>query len=319
MRLDKIIKQKYDFDVSGLGAYVEEQGRDILTKSVLGGRTKSMFTIQSGIKGSERLKFLDDTVTFQDGSTCGNTPAGDTVFTNKNIATVPIEILKKFCAKDLNGKWAQLELKAGAAAQNEELPFEQIITAYFMSLVDREVEYLIHRGDDSLGSGNLSFFDGFIKILKADSNVVTSSGTDYTMTNANAFDIFRDMNESIPTAVRETMDAKIFCGLDNIDHLKRNLMDLNLFHEAVTDDYRSYRLPGTSTMVEALPGLDGQGYMFAGKPSNFIIGVDLESDDEGFDMWFEKKDNAIYMRTEFRMGVQFAYATETTDWTEATS
>ena len=67
MSLKKFIKQKFDYDVSGLAAYVDEQREDLITRSVTEARTLRYITIQEGIKGSEEIKLLDDTLTYQAG------------------------------------------------------------------------------------------------------------------------------------------------------------------------------------------------------------------------------------------------------------
>ena len=107
MSLKKYIKSTFDFDVSGLGAYVDEQSEEILVKQVTAGRTLEKITIQEGIKGSEEIKLMDDSVVYQAGD-CTMTASGDTVFTDRAIAVETLGFMKKFCQKDLAGFWTQL-------------------------------------------------------------------------------------------------------------------------------------------------------------------------------------------------------------------
>ena len=85
MSLKKYLRTKFDWDVAGLAAYVDEQREDLIVKSVTEARTLQYVTIQQGIKGSQELKLMDDSIVYQDGD-CTMTPDGDTVFTDRAIA-----------------------------------------------------------------------------------------------------------------------------------------------------------------------------------------------------------------------------------------
>ncbi len=73
MSLKKYLKGKFDWDVSGLAAYVDEQREDLIVKSVTEARTLQYVSIQQGIKGSQELKLMDDSIVYQDGD-CTMTP-----------------------------------------------------------------------------------------------------------------------------------------------------------------------------------------------------------------------------------------------------
>jgi len=53
MSLKKMIKDKFDYDVSGLAAYVDEQREQLTVRAVTEAKTLQYITIQEGIKGSE--------------------------------------------------------------------------------------------------------------------------------------------------------------------------------------------------------------------------------------------------------------------------
>ena len=155
MNLKKYISSKFDFDVTGLGAYVDEQSDEILVKQVTAGKTLEKITIQEGIKGSAEIKLMDDSVVYQAGD-CTMTASGDTVFTDRAIAVETLGFMKKFCQKDLDGFWTQLNLRAGAMAEDEELPFEAMIVEYLLNLHSKELDKLIWKGNKATGTGNLA-------------------------------------------------------------------------------------------------------------------------------------------------------------------
>lgn len=325
MDLRKVINNKFGYDVGDLAPYVEERDMDLLTKAVLGGRSTSLFRIQEGVKGKEKLKFLDTTITFQDGSACldpTSNASGDTTFTDKNIETTPISVVQDFCNEDLVGNWTQLALEAGAHNQNEELAFEEQIVNYIIMKIATEKEKAIHRSDSTLSSGNFQFFDGLVKILKADANVVDgTAGTNVTnVTNSNAFQFFLDIHDQIPEQIIEESDLGIFCPYEYLKKLRRDVQSQNLFHHEVNaQDKLQMELPGTGVTVYALPGLNDQDYVFAARRSNIVIGADLQSDDETFRVWYSQDKNKIYGMTTFRVGVQFGHATEIVDWSGTSS
>ncbi len=59
MSLKKYLSTKFNWDVSGLAAYVDEQREDLIVKSVTEARTLQYVSIQQGIKGSQELKLMD--------------------------------------------------------------------------------------------------------------------------------------------------------------------------------------------------------------------------------------------------------------------
>ena len=146
MSLKKLITEKFDYDVTGLTAYVDEQQDEILTKQVTRGKTLDYIMIQEGVKGSQEIKLLDDTLTYQTGD-CTMTASGDTVFTDRAISVEDLGYMKKFCQKDLAGFWTQLELTAGAMAEDKDLPFEEAIVNYVLELHSNELDKLIWRGN----------------------------------------------------------------------------------------------------------------------------------------------------------------------------
>jgi hypothetical protein len=67
MSLKRTIKEKFDYDVSGLATYVDEQRESLIVRAVTEATTLQYITIQEGIKGSEELKLMDDSIVYQTG------------------------------------------------------------------------------------------------------------------------------------------------------------------------------------------------------------------------------------------------------------
>ena len=309
MSIKKYVKSNFDYNVSGLQPYVDEQREDLIHRSVTEAQTLQYIAIQQGIKGSEELKLLNDSIVYQTGD-CSMSPSGDTVFTDRAIAVETIGYLKRFCQKDLAGFWTQLALRPGAMAEDKTLPFEQILINYLLELHAFELEKLIWQGNKVTGSGNLAFMNGFNQFLTVANGCVdlnTSGATSIDATNA--FDIFYEAFTNTPSNIAEGQDFICFTGRENFNFLLKNLVDLNLYNynPAQIATLSELLLPGTNMRVVKVNGLNGTTKIYTGRASHFFFGTDLSSDFESYDLWYSFDDDVIYLRSKFRAGVQVPF------------
>lgn len=316
MSLRKTIQSTFDYDVSGLGAYVDEQSDNLIVKQVTEAKTLQYINIQQGVKNSAELKLLDDTLTYQDG-TCSMTASGDTVFTDRALTVATLGFKKKFCSKDLDGFWTQLQLRAGAMDEDKELIFEEEITNYLLALHAKELDKMIWRGDTSLASGNLSKMDGFAKLLTVSNGCVDlNTASTAAISASNAFDVFYACFENTPEEIAEADDFICFTGRENFNFLIKDLVDQNFFHyspaEIATMD--SVIVPGTNMRVVKVNGLNTKDDIYTGKASEFFFGTDLESDLDTYELWYSQDDDVIYIRSKFRAGVQVPFLGQIGVW-----
>jgi hypothetical protein len=309
MSIKKYVKSNFDYNVSGLQPYVDEQREDLIHRSVTEAQTLQYIAIQQGIKGSEELKLLNDSIVYQTGD-CSMSPSGDTIFTDRAIAVETIGYLKRFCQKDLAGFWTQLALRPGAMAEDKTLPFEQILINYLLELHAFELEKLIWQGNKASGSGNLAFMNGFNQFLTVANGCVdlnTSGATSIDATNA--FDIFYEAFTNTPSNIAEGQDFICFTGRENFNFLLKNLVDLNLYNYNPTQiaTLSELLLPGTNMRVVKVNGLNGTTKIYTGRASHFFFGTDLSSDFESYDLWYSFDDDVIYLRSKFRAGVQVPF------------
>lgn len=309
MSIKKYVKSNFDYDVSGLSPYVDDQREDLIHRSVTEAQTLSYIAIQQGIKGTEDLKLLNDSIVYQTGD-CSMSPSGDTVFTDRQISVETIGYLKKFCQKDLAGFWTQLALRPGAMAEDKTLPFEQVLINYLLELHAFELEKLIWQGNKVSGSGNLAFMNGFNQFLTVANGCVDLNLSGATQIDAtNAFDIFYEAFVNTPANVAEGQDFICFTGRENFNFLLKNLVDLNMFNynPAQIGTMNEILLPGTNMRIVKVNGLNGTTKIYTGRASHFYFGTDLSSDFESYDLWYSFDDDVIYLRSKFRAGVQVPF------------
>ena len=316
MSLKNKIKQTFDYDVSGLGTYVDEQSEELIVKQVTSAQTLQYINIQQGIKSSEELKLMDDTITYQAGD-CSMTASGDTVFTDRAISVETLGFKKAFCNKDLVGFWTQLQLRAGAMAEDKELIFEEEMINYLLEKHARELDKMIWQGNKSTGTGNLQFMNGFTQFLTVVNGCVDlNASSTAAITNSNAYDTFYEMFTESPTAVAEADDFVCFTGRENFNKLMKNLVDLNFFHYSPNEiaTMNEVMLPGTDMRVIKVNGLNGKDDAYTGKASAFTFGTDLESDLDNIELWYSQDDDKIYIRSKFRAGTQVPFLDEIGVW-----
>jgi hypothetical protein len=316
MSLKKFIKQKFDYDVSGLAAYVDEQREDLITRSVTEAKTLRYITIQEGIKGSEEIKLLDDTLTYQAGD-CEMTPAGDTVFTDRAIAVETLGFMKSFCNKDLAGFWTQLGLRPGAMAEDKNLPFEQQIIDYLLKLHSRELDSLIWKGNKATGTGNLQWMNGYRQFLTTGNGCVNlNTSSTASISASNAYDVFYESFENTPANIAESADFVCFTGRENFNFLIKDLVDQNFFHysPAAIATMDEVIVPGTNMRVVKVNGLNGLDNIYTGRASEFVFGTDLRSDFDNFELWYSQDDDVLYLRSKFRAGVQVPFLNQIGVW-----
>ena len=251
MSIKKYVKSNFDYDVSGLSPYVDDQREDLIHRSVTEAQTLGYIAIQQGIKGTEDLKLLNDSIVYQSGD-CSMSPSGDTVFTDRAISVETIGYLKKFWQKDLAGFWTQLALRPGAMAEDKTLPFEQILINYLLELHAFELEKLIWQGNKLSGAGNLAFMNGFNQFLTVANGCVALNTSGATSIDAtNAYDIFYEAFTNTPSNIAEGADFICFTGRENFNFLLKNLVDLNMFNynPAQIATMNEILLPGTNMRI----------------------------------------------------------------------
>jgi hypothetical protein len=321
MSLKRTIQEKFSYDVSGLASYVDEQREALTVRAVTEAKTLQYVNIQEGIKGSEEIKLMDDSIVYQAGD-CSMTPSGDTVFTDRAIAVETLGFMKSFCNKDLAGFWTQLGLRPGAMAEDKELPFEQQIIDYLLKLHSYELDKLIWKGNKSTGSGNLAFMNGFRQFLTTGNGCVDLNASSVASISAsNAYDVFYECFENTPSNIAESGDLICFTGRENFNYLMKDLVDQNFFHYSPANiaTMDEIIVPGTNMRVVKVNGLNGLDNIYTGRASEFVFGTDLRSDFDNFELWYSQDDDVLYLRSKFRAGVQVPFLNQIGVWNGTSS
>lgn len=282
------------FDLTQLTSYVEENRLPLIKKAVLGGKTIGLINLQTDIKGSAAINLIDVNPALQEGG-CGWNAQGGATLSQRVINTKLLKSNQAYCDKDFTSYWANYMVKV--AAGKEQLPFEEYITDMTIAKINEGVEKMVWQGDSSKGAE----FDGFLKVLGAEDEVITVNGTGAAAAIKAAY-------MAIPEQVID--EAVIFVGADTFREYVQSLVEKNYFHYDANTATGEVMIPGTNTKVIAVNGLNTSKKVVAGKPSNFVYGCDLLNDKEEFDFWYSKDNREFRLAVQFNAAVQVAYPNE---------
>lgn len=160
------------FDVTALTAWVKQEPNKFYTGAVLGAKTASLIRdkgiLMTGVKNAETINILETDATFQaDG--CSWNSSGTTTLTQRTVTVGKVKIQEAICVKTLDSYFTNQALALGSKYGSDSDLYAAIADTYFQKKLDltaSQIETAIWRGDTG-GSGNLQYWDGFIKILKA--------------------------------------------------------------------------------------------------------------------------------------------------------
>lgn len=288
-------------NVESLTTYVDEQRLPLIRKAVLAPKSADLFNLQTGVKSKAALNILTTNVVFGDGSSCGWNQAGTNTLSQREIEVGKVKVNMNFCDRTLLDYWCGYEVKV--AAGKETLPFEEAFIADIIAHVNAEVEKAIWQGDKTNGTGNMDIFDGLLTILADEDDVIKLDAVEGNNVAQEVYDAYAN----IPLEVLHT--SSVVCGEDTFRAYIGELNAANLYHyDPKVDEGMSIVIPGTSTRIYGVPGLNGTGKIVAGDlKGNFFYGTDLEGDQEVFDFWYSKDNQEFRLAIKFNAGVQVAF------------
>lgn len=285
-------------NVSALSAYVEEQRLPLIRKTIFAAPSVKFFNLQTGIKHSAALNILNTTVAFGDGATCGWDEAGTSAFSQRVLEVGNFKVNMSFCDKAMLKYWNGYEVRV--AAGQKSLPFEEDFVAGVIDGIKDKMERNIWQGVKANDR-----MDGILTILAGEQSVIEPTVPQAATTYEKALLVYK----AIPAAILDR--AEIFMGVDDFRDLVLELTAKNLYHYSPEVDARmEIVLPGTSTRVHGVSGLNGTSKMVAAKPENIYYGVDMEGDDEKFDLWYSQDNQEFRLAINFNAGVQVAFPDE---------
>ena len=289
-----------NFVVETLPAYVAEN-KDLLLKNfaLVGGGTRSRISVQTGVKSSAAINFLEVNPTLQDGNVCGFTAQGDVTLTQRVIETKTKKVNLEICPETLRGKYAEYLITTSAT--EESLPFEQYIMEGLTNSLNKKIEKAIWQGEGDV--------NGFAQTIDTPV-VVTASGDIY------------DEIEAVYMAIPEealAYGAEIYVSPADYRKFLLALVKKNYYHyasatEAAPDEFF---FPGTDAKVVKTDGLAGTNVIYGTFAKNLFYGCDMEGDAEDIKVWWSDDDQVYKVLAKWNMGTQVAFPNLVAKYTRA--
>ena len=299
-----------NFVVSSLPAYVQDN-KDLIIKNfaLVGTASRQRFGIQTGIKTSAYLNYLELNPTLQDGKGCGFTALGSATLTQRTITTAIIKVNMDICPDSLLGKYAEYLVRIGA--NSNELPFEQYIIDGVTTEINKKIEKLIWQGDTTQASNtDLKWLNGILKQLASDSDKVAVS----IAANTAIYDAIKAVYLAIP---EETLErgAEIYVSPANYRDFLMAMVEKKYFNYSGPQDSapEEFVFPGTDVKVVKTPGLAGvNDRIVASFPENFVYGCDAEGDLEDVKIWFSDDDDLFKLKVKWNSGIAYRFPNQVT-------
>ena len=299
-----------NFVVTSLPAYVQDN-KDLIIKNfaLVGTASRQRFGIQTGIKTSAYLNYLELNPTLQDGKGCGFTAAGSATLTQRTITTAVIKVNMDVCPDSLLGKYAEYLVRIGA--NSNELPFEQYIIDGVTTEINKKIEKLIWQGDTSKSSDtDLKWINGILKQLASDSDNVDVP----IAANTAIYDAIKAVYLAIP---EETLErgAEIYVSPANYRDFLMAMVEKKYFNYSGPQDSapEEFVFPGTDVKVVKTPGLAGvNDRIVASFPENFVYGCDAEGDLEDVKIWFSDDDDLFKLKVKWNSGIAYRFPNQVT-------
>ena len=279
------------FDLTALSTYTDELSLELIAKAVLTTDLMSDIDVRSGLSaGTVAINLMDGDLDVSDLA-CGWNPSGDVNFSQVDISIADKQVKMNLCPDDLRQYW--LSQRMSAAADQESVPFEEVIAGYYIERVKKFNEGMLINGDGTVTG---------IKAQVTGANGATVPAGAAVWTVANSVDQALDLFDAIDESVKSREDLIMIVSPANFQTLRRALVAQNYFHYDQGDG-RTLELPGTNCKVVKTSGLVGSGYVAAG-PAGFIVaGTGLENDSSTMTFFFDKGEDTVKFIAKWRLGV----------------
>ena len=279
------------FDLTALTAYTDETSLDLIAKAVLNTDLMEYVDIRSGLSaGTVAINLMDGDLNVADLA-CGWNPSGDVAFSQVDITIRDKQVKMDLCPEDLRSYWLSQRMSAGA--NQESVPFEEVIADYYVKRIAKYNEAYLIDGDGT-GTGIKD------QVTSANGATLSAAPAAWTLTNAveQALNIFDAVNE----ASKDRDDLIMIVSPANFNTLRRALVAQNYYHYDQGDG-RSFELPGANIKVVKTSGLVGSNYVCAGPASMIVAGTGLEDDASTVQFFFDKGQDVVKFIAKWRLGV----------------
>jgi len=240
------------------------------------------------VKGSQAINLLNSNLEVQDG-TCGWSPSGSTIYTQRDITVCQYKINETLCPADLNNYWLGALLTPGSTP--ETVPFEQQIAELKTAQISQYVENQIWGA-----SSATTCFSGLKELVRGVSGTTADTAT---VTGGIV----------VPGQSPIASTTVVFMSHANYRKYLINYRTSNYYHFNPEGSYEEFKTfhPATNILVHPVGGLLNSNLVVLMPAGYAVAGVDLLSDMDNLKMFYSVDFDEVRLRCNFKIGVQLAW------------
>lgn len=313
-KIDEIKKEIFSLDVSGYSDFVDRK-EEIIADIFASTPTLGDLVPQVGAKAGTtvELNILESETILQNGQ-CVTDFSGSTTLYPREAKIARITNRKNMCIDKLDAKLPMI-MKPGA--RNEELPFAEQYINLEVANTANLLEKQVWQGDATGSTVNLNNFDGYLKISLGETADLAYYNTFSSFTGTTAIDV---MDEALANRSEKMWDDNdvvayvsqpFFYALTKAIRSVEGINPTGAYNDSGHEEQVSKNAiyyPGTSVVVKATQGLNGNNSVFITTQGNLRYLTDLESDKENVDLFFDKYHKELVSDLVFGMAVQYEFA-----------
>lgn len=292
------------FNVSALDAFNNELAGEMLVKSVMAGSTTEFVTVKEGIKYKEPINLQEIDLVIQDGNSCVSTPSGSVTYTQRDIEVCTRTSYDGLCLKDLDTKY--IGLLGPQGSYPETFAFMEEYASQLVANFQKKNDQFIWTATTAGGDCSV----GLNTLLASGSGATFVSSS--APTSANIVDQIDAQLEALDQDVQDRDDLTAFMSVANFRKYIVGLRKENNFHfdpAAVENrgSLLSMKHPFANLTIVGTVGLQGSDRIVTGPARQIVVGTDLVSDLDNFQMWYDINGDQLKHRIVTKLGVQVAY------------
>lgn len=291
------------FNVSALNDFNNELAGELLVKSVIAGSTAEFVTVKEGIKYKEPLNLQEVDLQIQDGFGCVTTETGSVSYTQRDLEVCQRSSHDGLCLRDLDKKY--IGLLGPDGSYPETYAFAEEYANQLVANFQKKNDQFIWTA--TTGAGDC--VNGLNTLLASGSATFVSSSAP---TSDNILGIIDEQLENLAVDVQDRDDLTVFMSIANFRKYIVGLRKANnYYYDPNTVENRGSLLsaahPFANLRVVGTVGLNGTDRIVMGPSRHIVIGTDLVSDLDNFQMWYDINGDKLKHRIVTKLGVQVAY------------
>ena len=295
------------FDVTALDQFNNELAGEFLVKSVIAGSTAEYVTVKEGIKYKEPLNLQEIDLVIQDGQGCVTTPSGSVTYTQRDIQVCQRSSFDGLCLRDLDSKY--IGLLGPAGSYPETYAFVEEYASQLVANFQKKNDEFIWTATTAAGD----CVDGLNTLLASGSAAGSPTFVSSSVpTSTNIGDQIDAQLEALDVNVQDRDDLTVFVSIANFRKYIVWLRNTNNYYFDMNSvenrgSLMSMKHPFANLTIVGTVGLAGSNRIVMGPARQIVIGTDLISDLDNFQLWYDINGDQLKHRIVTKLGVQVAY------------